>query len=371
MALAVDPADSTWSVFRGNPLQTGVARSKLTEKIEILWSVSTGDSIESAVAVANGTVFAASMDEHVYAIDLKTAKVKWKFKAPPITTVDKTTGIQKVIQKSAPFKAPPSVRDGTVYVGDLDGNFYCIDAEKGTKKWSYETGAEVGGANFHAQSILFTSHDEHLYCLTMDGKLRWKFKTEGPIYGAPTVAEGKTFLVGCDSQMHVIDVQTGKEDSAVDLGGQTGATAAVAAEMLYIGTMKNEVKAIRWKKGTIAWTYKSARNANAFYSSPAVTDKQVLIGSRDNRLHCIDRMTGNSKWSFPTGNKVDSSPVVAGSRVIVGSHDRHLYVLDLESGKELQKIPLDGAINASPAVVDGKVLIGTQKGTLYCLGTKK
>jgi outer membrane protein assembly factor BamB len=351
VALSAAAQNTGWPLFRGNPEQTGVTAAKLPAKLETLWTFKAGDAFESTVAVSGGVVYAGSMDEHVYAIDLAKGTQKWKYKA-------------------GPFKAPPAVRDGSVYIGDLDGNFHCVDAIKGTKKWSFETGAEVGGANFYRDDILFTSHDENLYCVSKDGKQRWKFKTDGPIYGAPAVADGKTFLVGCDSQMHVIDVAKGKEIRSVELGGQTGASASVLGDLLYVGTMSNVVKAIDWKKGAVVWTYKSGRNSQAFFSSPAATNKFIVIGSRDRRVHAIDRLKGTGGWTFPTGDKVDSSPVVADNKVVVGSLDSTLYVLDLDTGREIQKIVLDGPINASPVVVDGKVLIGTQKGTLYCLGAK-
>src|SRR5258707_15827992 len=98
------------------------------------------------------------MDEYLYALDLGKGTKKWKYKAGPI-------------------KAPPAVRDGKVYVGDLDGLFHCVDAIAGTKTWTFEAGAEIAGANFHSADILFGSHDESLYCLDKDGKQRWKFKT--------------------------------------------------------------------------------------------------------------------------------------------------------------------------------------------------
>jgi outer membrane protein assembly factor BamB len=349
--MAVDPKPAGWPLFRGNPEQNGVAASQLPDKLEVLWSFKAEDSFENAVAVAGDLVYAASMDEYLYAVELSGGKQRWK-------------------EKAAPFKAAPAVREGLVFVGDLDGNLHCFDAAKGAKKWKFEAGSEVGGANFHKHTVLFGSHDEHLYCVTREGKLVWKFRTDGPIYGAPAVADGKTFLVGCDSMMHVIDVEKGKELSSVDLEGQTGATAGVIGDHLYVGTMRNEVKAIDWKKSAVTWTYKAGRNSQAYYSSPAVTQKYVVIGSRDNKVHCIDRAKGASVWSFPTGNKVDSSPVVAGSKVVVGSQDGKLYILDLETGKSLQTIALDGPVNASPVVVEGKILIGTQKGTLYCFGKK-
>src|SRR4029079_7507409 len=93
---------------------------------------------------------------------------------------------------------------------------------------------------------------------------------------------------------------------------------------VYVGTMSNEVKAIDWKMSAITWTYKAGRQSQAYYSSPAVTQKYVVIGSRDNKVHCLDRVKGTAVWSFPTGNKVDSSPVVAGAKVVVGSQDGKL-----------------------------------------------
>jgi outer membrane protein assembly factor BamB len=343
-------ADSrNWPLFRGNPEQTGVTRAPLPAKLQTLWTFKAEDAFENAVSVVGGVVYAASMDEHLYALNLAKGTLKWKYKA-------------------APFKAPTAVRDGCVYVGDLDGNFHCVDAARGTKKWTFETGGEIGGANFTRDDILFASHDENLYCVSKEGKQRWKFKTEGQIFGSPAVAEGKTFLVGCDSQLHVIEVVSGKEVRSVELGGQTAGSACVLGDTLYIGTMRNEVKAIDWKKGDAVWTFTPGRNAQAFYSSPAATNKYILIGSRDRRLHAIDRIKGTAVWSFPTGAHVDSSPVVAGKQVVLGSLDSNLYVLDLDTGKQLQRIELDGAINASPVVIDGLVLVGTRKGTLYCLG---
>jgi outer membrane protein assembly factor BamB len=344
-------AKNDWPVFRGNPTQTGVATSTLPAKLAVLWKFQTGDAIEAAVAVAGGTVYLGSLDENLYAIDLAKGTEKWKLKLGPI-------------------KAAPAYADGVVYVGDLDGFFSAVDVATKARLWKYETGSETSAPNFSGNDILFGCHDEHLYCLTKQGKRRWRFKTDGPIYGAPAVADGKTFLVGCDSQLHVIDIKSGKEERAVDLGGQTGAAAAVLGDRLYVGTMRNEVKAIAWQKGEEAWAFRP-RAAQAFFSSAAVTDKYVVIGSRDNKVYGIHRDSGKEAWHFATGNRVDSSPVIAGDRAVVGSMDGKLYVLGLKDGKLLQAVKLDGPVVASPVVVGGRVLIGTQKGTLYCLGAKK
>src|SRR5262245_29133683 len=143
-----------WSLFRRTAEQTGTAASTAPDKLDVLWSFKAEDSIESAVAVVKDVVYAAGMDEHLYAIDLTTGKQTWKY-------------------KGAPFKAPPAVRDGLVYVGDLDGVLHCVDAARGVNKWKFEAGSEAGGANFHGTEILFGSHDEKLYCVRGTGKEAW------------------------------------------------------------------------------------------------------------------------------------------------------------------------------------------------------
>jgi outer membrane protein assembly factor BamB len=350
---ADDPAKDEWLLFRGNPLQTGVASAPLPKQLVELWKFPTKDSIEAAVAVSDGVVYVGAMDEYLYALDLAKGTEKWKY-------------------KGGPFKAPPSVHDGAIYVGDADGLFHCIDAAKGTKRWTFETGAEIdSGANFTKDSLLFGSTDETLYCLSLDGKERWKFKIQGPIYGSPAVVGDRTFVAGCDSNVHVLDVAKGTELLSVQLEGQTGATAAVAGDYIYVGTMSNQVQAVDWKKGAIAWTFQPAKRSQPFRSSAAVTDAFVVIGSEDKRVYALKRTDGKEAWSFATEGRVNASPVVAGDRVYAASLDGKLYVLDLKTGQQLQKIVLDGPISASPAVAGGRLLIGTQKGTLYCFGEKQ
>jgi len=347
------PARDDWPVFRSDPEQNGVAAARLPDKLEVLWKVETGDGgVEGTPAVSGGVVYFGSLDEHLYAVDLARGAPKWKVKAGPI-------------------KAPVGVKDGRVYVGNFDGLFQCFKAADGTKVWAFEAGGEItSGANFTAGSVLFASHDETLYCLDLEGKPRWKYKAQGQIYGTPSLAGKFTFVAGCDSSLHVIDLADGKEKAAVDLGSQSGATPAVVGDHLYVGNMGNNFLAVDWKKAEVEWSFRAERRAEAFYSSAAVSGELVVVGSRDKRVHALKRKDGTEAWSFATGGRVDSSPVIDGGRVYVGSMDGKLYVLDLASGKQLQKIDLGSPIVGSPAVAGGRLLIGTTKGTLYCLGAK-
>jgi len=193
------------------------------------------------------------------------------------------------------------------------------------------------------------------------------------VLATPAVAAGHTFVSGCDSSLHVLDLATGKEQRSVNLDGQTGATPAVTGDYLYVGTMSNQLLAVDWKKGEVVWRFEAPRRQQPFFSSAAVTDKLVIAGSRDKQVYALDRAGGKEVWHFATKNKVDGSPVVAGNRVYVGSFDGVLYVLDLARGTEIKQFRLGkrGPIAASPAVADGCLVIGTYDGTVYCLGAKR
>jgi outer membrane protein assembly factor BamB len=351
-----------WPLFRGNGLQTGVAASPLPENLEVRWKFKAKDGIEGAAAIVNGTVYVGSLDEHLYALHLATGQVKWTYQT------DQAKGA-----KLGPIRTAPSVSDGLVYVGDADGMFHCVEAATGNKRWTFDTGAEItSSANFAGDTVLFGCSDEQLYCLSRDGKERWKFRVPGgPVMGTPAIVENRTFAAGCDSTLHVLDTTKGTEVAGtVDLGGQVGATVAVIGDQLYVGTMSGEVLGINWKKAEVLWRFEAPKAKQPFYASAAATDNLVIVGSRDKRVYALDRKSGKQTWSFATKKKVDSSPVVAGPRVFVGSSDGNLYVLDLASGSELKRITLDKEITAAPAVGGNSLVIGTMDGSVYCIGAK-
>ena len=61
------------------------------------------------------------------------------------------------------------------------------------------------------------------------------------------------------------------------------------------------------------------------YSSPAVADGKVYMGSYDGKVYCLNASTGAKIWSYTTGGEVESSPAVAYGNVYVGAYDNKVY----------------------------------------------
>ena len=68
------------------------------------------------------------------------------------------------------------------------------------------------------------------------------------------------------------------------------------------------------------WSF-TTDGAQTVWSSPAVADGVVYVGSEDNNLYALKASTGVKLWSYTTGDNVDSSPAVANEVVYVGSDD--------------------------------------------------
>src|SRR5437764_1696530 len=79
----VTKPEGDWPLFRGNPLQTGVAASTLPDRLRVRWKFQTGDAVEGTAAIAGGTVYVGSYDKHIHALDLKSGRSKWKYEGGP------------------------------------------------------------------------------------------------------------------------------------------------------------------------------------------------------------------------------------------------------------------------------------------------
>ena len=94
------------------------------EQTPLKWKFETVGSVYSSPAVSDGMVYFGSYDKHLYAVDTKTGKQKWKFK-----TGDRVHS--------------PVVVDQVVYFCSIDKHLYAVDSKTGEEKWKFETGGSV------------------------------------------------------------------------------------------------------------------------------------------------------------------------------------------------------------------------------------
>ena len=235
----------SWSSFRHDLAQTGVATSSLPEKLELLWEVTLGEQFVATAAIVGEHVYVPCLSGELFCLKRQTGEKIWTYKT-----------VEKVEKNSfAPgFKSSPTVTADAIYLGDEEGVFHGIDRATGKGRWKYTTGGEIySSAAVVEGRILFGSYDNSLYCLDEAGKFQWKFETQGYVHCAPAVVEGIAFIAGCDEHLRGIDIKTGEQKIELPLETYLIASPAIVGNILYVGTYGSEVLAVDWKKKEVAW----------------------------------------------------------------------------------------------------------------------
>jgi outer membrane protein assembly factor BamB len=182
---------------------------------EVRWAVRTGCCVWTAGAFGpDETVYFASFDCHLYALDQRTGRIRWttnlsnfavsspaigpdgnlyigSFDRKVLCISGKNGAVLWSVETDAPVYASPALADdGSLYVGSSDGKIYCIDTATHAERWSFYTGDAV-----RSSAALGPDPEERepylvyvgggnglLYALEPNGKRRWSYDT---LAGAP------------------------------------------------------------------------------------------------------------------------------------------------------------------------------------------
>ncbi len=211
------------------------------------------------------------------------------------------------------IESSPLFLNAKLYVGTLNGELYCIDAETGNIDWKYSVSSDSKKRLIRSSpasdgtSIIFCCDDGNIFSMHKDGTVDWRAQTGGDIIASPAIFAEHVYVCSADSCIYSFSIRTGLSE---------------------------------WRKKL------SAR----IYSSPAVSEKSVVAGCVDGIVWCLDRLSGEKLWTRETGGVITSAPVISGYMVYVGNLDKALYTLLLENGEVIDERRCSGRIKTSPLV---------------------
>jgi len=410
--------------FHGNNAHTGVYETPGPKQLGgVKWTFKAGGPIVTSPAIADGVVYIAAMDGHLYAVDQGTGKEKWNFKS------------------RMPIASSPAVVGDALYFVSSAGSLVALDIQTGQPKWVYaiEYERKFEAKNLHgypsaAQTIpdawdIFTSSpavandkvyfgsgDGNVYAVdAQTGAVVWKFPTKDVVHSSPAIVNNIVYIGSWDSYLYAIDADTGQEKWSFKSGedntvhNQVGfqSSPAVVDGTVYIGCRDAHVYAIDAATGRKRWDYPT--NKSWVIGTPAVRDGMVYVGTSDSsRFMALDAKTGRLRFDFKAGAYVFSSAALAGDLAYVGDHNGRLYAIDAKTGKlawafqteaskkdpmkilnpegtlnqeafapvfgDFEDMYIDfyrfisiGAIMSSPVVDKGVVYFGSTDGNLYAL----
>jgi outer membrane protein assembly factor BamB len=267
----------------------------------------------------------------------------WKFGDGNVTTVTKPT-INHAYNKLGTYNVTLTVKD--------NNGLWNITTSSVTIRIQ-----NVSDAAFYRQTP-----DRKGYAPTEGPKtpdLLWTSSLNGSVTTSPTVIDGKVFVGTSSGRFYALDMTTGQIIWTLNAGSPISSSPAFQDGVVFFGTENpGEIYAIDAHTGLLKWLYQVPSGA-AVYSSPAVVDDRVIVGSSDGNLLCLNQWTGKVLWTVYLGGDDLTSPAIQNGTVFVTS-DVGVQAVDMLTGTLIWEYTTSWPITSCPAVADGLVFVGSE-----------
>jgi outer membrane protein assembly factor BamB len=207
----------------------------------------------------------------------------------------------------------------------------------------------------------------------------WIFETEGAVHSSPAIVDGVVYIGSYDGYFYAIDAYTGMEVWDYYVGYSITSSPAVEGEFVYFLAENGIFYALNKTDGTLEWSYDMGDGAWD-WSSPAVHNGYVFVGSSLGYLYKFDALTGAYVWNTYIGAQPNSHTTVCNGKVYSGTHNfddgaSTLLALDEISGNIVWRynysdyhIGVTGMINHNGVTIadgDGDGYLNVYFGVVY------
>ena len=279
-----------------------------------------------------------------------------------------------------PMISGPIAADGVIYAMDTQGDIEASSLTDGTQIWATslygkETSHQdtVGGGLAYDNGFLYASSPfaEMVCFVAKTGAEVWRKNLYSPARVAPTVQDGRVFVLTISNELHAFNATTGDEiwthsgivETAEVLGG---ASPAVKDGVVIVAYSSGEVFALKaengqqlWSEGLVPHFHTDSISALAHIRArPVIIDNTVYAISQSGKATAINLTTGEQIWQKSIGGL--HMPAVDGKYLFMITTDDELACLNRQNGDVLWIQPIVPHVKAGDNVVlwSGPVLAG-------------
>jgi outer membrane protein assembly factor BamB len=277
----------------------------------------------------------------------------------------------------------PIIADGLLFLYTPDSYLTAYDVEKGEFQWTIFIKPEKvqdailgGGAAYSNGKLFISTPFAELFSVdAKTGTPDWSVKTNSPLRSAPTIADGRVYVVALNNELSVFDEATGKllwthkgvTESSGLLGGSTP---SVHQSIVIAPYSSGEVHALQADNGYPLWSHSlaSAHRTDSFAGMPHIRAKPVIqdgvtyVVSQAGRSAALDMRTGAVIWQHEFGGS--QTPLIAGDSLFIMTSENQLMCLEKTKGLIRWTKPLpkwtDEAKNKGRIVWNGPILVGSK-----------
>ncbi len=288
-----------------------------------------------------------------------------------------TASIGQGSTSKLPLTAQPIVVDGRVFTLDTDSRLSAFDASTGKAIWRTNVAVPEeddpvisGGIAYSGGAIYVTSgFDEILSVKPDDGEILWRKKIGAPSRAAPTILDGRVFVVTLDNRILALSAVNGEDlweysglDETTSLIG--AASPAANADIVIPALSSGEIFALRVENGSVAWSdnlanlrrFGGLESLSDIRALPVIDRGLVIALSFGGRMVAIDERTGNRVWQREIGG--DNTPWMAGNHMFLISTENELVALGRENGVIRWVRQLSKSDDGDKVVWKGPILAG-------------
>lgn len=279
--------------------------------------------------------------------------------------------------------ARPVVAGGRVFTMDASGQVRAFALKDGERLWQASTqapeseaSAAIGGGIAYDQGKIFatTGHAEVVALSAYDGKVLWRRKLTNPSRAAPTIADGRVYVVTINNATTALQVSDGAVLWTHSGMGQAAAlmgaaSAAVDGDTAVVAYSSGEIFALRAQNGRVAWgdvlvsplAVGAMPEMADIRGAPVVDRGGVFAMGHSGRMAAIIMRSGERAWELDVGGS--NPPLVAGNTVYLLSNAQKLMAVRRDNGKIIWATDLPARVDAedresTPIVWTGTLLAG-------------
>jgi outer membrane protein assembly factor BamB len=248
--------------------------------------------------------------------------------------------------------AQPVVANGVVYAMDSDSVVTAFNLNGGAKLWRTKTvnedlnSSNVGGGLCWDGSTLYAVNGmaELLALDAAKGTIRWRHAIDVPARSAPTVADGRIFLITIDSKLLALSATDGKllwsyqaTQTATTLLGSPAP--AVSQGIVVAGFGSGEIAAARAESGNVIWTDglglaqggATLIDFLAIRGEPVISNGQIFATGLGGITMAADLLTGRRVWERRVAS--ENTPWIAGDWMFLISTDQAIGAINTNDSR--------------------------------------
>jgi outer membrane protein assembly factor BamB len=371
-----------WRTFGHDPQRTKVSPYDHRPPYERTWKADLHDTVEFPPSTAYGNVYVAQQRGVFLAVNGKTGrkvfpKKRFKRCAASSPTISRGWVYQSYMHWSP---CPPGASNPTGFVT-------AINAKTGKERWRFKAQPIESSPLLHRRVLYVGSWDHNVYAISArTGKKIWTFKADDKVNTSAAYSKGRIFVATNAGSLYAIGARSGrfvwKAQSQARLGSREFfyASPTVAYGRIFIGNTDGTMYAFGQRSGKLLW----ARPLGSYiYSSAAVDQRRVFVGTYDGKFFALDAATGDTKWQRTMPSAVHAPPVVMGGIVYAttcsscgSAASRSVKMgkdsttgFDVRTGK--QRWWNNGGKYASPIIADANRVYFTGRSKVYALEPKR